>query len=57
MIVPFKAFFSLKTSKSPEYEDINFNVAETCFGEINEPLKHLFNLSIENGIFPEKNEN
>ena len=24
------------------------------FGEINEPLKHLFDLSKENGIFPEK---
>ena len=25
-----------------------------CIGEINEPLKHLFNVSLENGIFPEK---
>ena len=47
------AFFSLKTNKSPGYDDINFNVKK-CFGEINEPLKHLFNLSLENGIFPEK---
>ena len=46
-----EAFFSLKTSKSPGYDDINFNVVKKCFGEINEPLKHLFNLSLENGIF------
>ena len=49
-----EAFFSLKTKKSPGYDDINFNVVKKCFGEINEPLKHLFNLSLENGIFPEK---
>ena len=36
------------------YDDINFKVVKKCFGEINEPLKHLFNLSLENGIFPEK---
>ena len=47
------ASFSLKTNKSPGYDDINFNVVKKCFGEINEPLKHLFNLSLENGIFPE----
>ena len=47
-------FFSLKTNKSPGYDDINFNVVKKCFGEINEPLKHLFNLSQGNGIFPEK---
>ena len=52
-----EAFFSLNTSKSPGYDDINFNVAKKYFGEINEPLKHLFNLSLENEIFPEKNEN
>ena len=49
-----EAFFLLKTNKSPGYEDINFNVVKKCFGEINQPLKHLFNLSLENGVFPEK---
>ena len=39
-----EAFFSLKTNNSPGYDDINFNVVKKCFGEINEPLKHLFNL-------------
>ena len=52
-----EAFFLLKTNKSPGYDDINFNVVKKCSGEINEPLKHLFNLSLEYGIFPEKNEN
>ena len=46
-------FFSLKTNKSPGYDDINFNVVKKCFGEINEPLKHLFNISLENGTFRE----
>ena len=49
-----EAFFSLKTNKSPGYDDINFNVVKKCFGETNEPLKHLFNLSLENWIFPAK---
>ena len=49
-----ETFFSLKTNKSPGYDDINFNVAKKCFGEINVPLKHLFNLLLENGIFHEK---
>ena len=51
-----EAFFSLKINKSPGYDDINFNVVKRCFGEINELLKHLFNLSLENEIFPKKNE-
>ena len=49
-----EAFFLLKTNESPGYDDINFNVVKKCFGEINEPLKHLFNLSLQNGIFSEK---
>ena len=49
-----EAFFLLKTNESPGFDDINFNVVKKCFGEINEPLKHLFNLSLQNGIFSEK---
>ena len=48
-----EAFFLLKTIKSPGYDNINFNVVKKCFGEVNEPLRHLFNLSLENGFFPE----
>ena len=49
-----EAFFSLKTNKRPGYDDINFNAVKKCFGEIHEPLKYLFNLSLEHWIFPEK---
>ena len=46
------AFFSLKINKSPGYDDISFNVLKKCFSSLCEPLKYLFNLSIEKGIFP-----
>ena len=36
-----EAFFSLKTNKSPRYDEINFKVVKKSFEEINEPLKHL----------------
>ena len=49
-----EAFFSLKTNKSPGYDDINFSFVKKCFGEINKLLKLLFNLSLENVIFPKK---
>ena len=49
-----EAFFSLKTNKSPGYDNINLNVVTKCFEEINKPLKHLVNLSLENEIFPKK---
>ena len=47
------AFFSLKINKSPVYDDISFNVVKKCFSSLCEPLKYLFNLSIEKGIFPD----
>ena len=47
------AFFSLKINKSPGYDDISFNVLKRCFSSMCEPLKYLFNLSIEKGIFPD----
>ena len=49
-----EAFFSLKANKISGYDDINFNVVKKCSGEINEPLKFILNLSLENKIFPEK---
>ena len=52
-----KGGFLLIKNKSTGYDDINFNVVKKCFGEINEPLKHLYNLLLKNGIFPEENEN
>ena len=47
------AFFSLKINKSPGYDDISFNVLKKCFSSLCEPLKYLFNLSIEKRIFPD----
>ena len=32
---------------------MSFNVIKKCFGELCEPLKYLFNLSIVKGIFPD----
>ena len=47
-------FFSLKLNKSPGYDEINFNVIRKCFSELREPIKHVFNLSIETWVFPDK---
>ena len=41
-----EAFFSLKINKV-------YNVAKNCFGELSDPLFHIFNLSFLNGIFPD----
>ena len=47
------AVFSLKINKSPGYDDISFNVVKKCFSSLCEPMKYMFNLSIEKGIFPD----
>ena len=41
----------LKSNKSPVYDDIIYNVIKKCFGIFCEPLKYLFNLSIEKSVF------
>ena len=43
--------FFLKTNKSPVANEINFNVVKHCFGELCGPLKYLFDLSLQNGVF------
>ena len=48
------AFFSLKLNKSPGYDEITFNVLKKCFSELCKPIKHIFNLSIETGVLPDK---
>ena len=48
-----EAFFSLKSNKSPGYDEINFNIVRKCFGQLNKPLMYLFSMSLENGIFPD----
>ena len=47
-----EAFFSLKTNKSPGYDEISSNVIKNCFSELNYTLKYLFGKSIEKGVFP-----
>ena len=37
--------------KCPGYVELNFNVVKKCFGELYGPLKFIFNLSLEKGIF------
>lgn len=49
-----KVAFLIKSNKSSGYDDINLNVVKKCFEEINDPLKYIFNLILENGIFPKK---
>ena len=48
------AFFSLKINKSTGYNDISVNVVKKCFGVLHEPLLHIFNLSLQTGIFADK---
>ena len=45
------AFFSLKINKSPGYDEISFNGVKKCFVELYDPLKFIFELSLEKGIF------
>ena len=46
-------FFSLKTNKSSDTNEINFNVIKHCFGELCGPLKYLFDSSLQSGVFPD----
>ena len=47
------AFPPLKINESSGYDEISFNVIKNCFGEFCDPLKYIFNLSFEKGIFPD----
>ena len=47
------AFYSLKTNKSPGYDDITFN-AINVFDFIAEPLRYIFSNSLAQGNFPEE---
>ena len=48
-----EAFYSLKTNKSATYDSISYNVVKNCFGELCDPLLHIFNQSSSSGIFPD----
>ena len=45
--------FLLKINKSLGYDDISFNAVRNCFGPLLKPLMHIFDLSLEKGIFPD----
>ena len=47
-------FFALKINKSAGYDNISFNIVKKCFGVLHKPLLHIFNCSIQTGIFPDK---
>ena len=47
------AFYSVKTNKSPCYDDISFN-ATNVFEFIVESLRYIFSNSLVQGIFPEE---
>ena len=47
-------FFSLKIKKSAGYDGISFNFAKKCFGVLHKPPLHIFNLSLQTGIFLDK---
>ena len=47
-----EVFNSLKSNKSPGFEDISLSVVKFCGSGIFNPLKHIFNLSLQTGIFP-----
>ena len=47
-------FYSLKTNKSPGYDDISFSATNNVFDFTVEPLRYIFNNSLAQGIFPEE---
>ena len=48
------AFYSLKTKKSPGYDDISLNAINNVFDFIVEPLRYIFSNSLSQGIFRKK---
>ena len=52
-VVIIKYILWVSTCKSPGADEINFNVIKHCFGELCGPLKYLFDLSLQSGVFPD----
>ena len=48
-----EAFNSLKANKSPGFDDISSTIVKRCRENIFNPIKHVFSLSLKQGIFPE----
>ena len=49
-----KAFLTLKSNKSAGLDEISVNVVKSIFDKIPIPIYHIFNLSLKQGIFPNK---
>ena len=49
-----EVFFSVKPNKSTEIDDINARVIRRCFDQLAAPLKHISDLSLSQGVFPDK---
>ena len=47
----WKMHFSLW---SPGYREVSFNVIKECLGSLHKPLLHIFNVSLQNGTFPDE---
>ena len=47
------AFFSLKINKSIDADEISFSVIKNCFEKLIDILRHVFDLSLQTGIFPD----
>ena len=50
------AFASLKTNESLGYDDISADVVKRVSDEIFSILKHIFNISLAKGVFPDKSK-
>ena len=49
-----EVFFSVKLKKSPGCDKISFNVIKKCFGSLHRLFPHIFNVSFQNGAFPDE---
>jgi hypothetical protein len=49
-----RIIISLKNANSVGYDDISTNILKMCSKNISVPLTHIINLSLENGIFPDR---
>ena len=48
-----EAFLSIKMNKSPEKDEVSFNIIQKCFGQLCELLKYLFNLTFQRRVCPD----
>ena len=47
-------FFSLKSGKSPGFDEVNYDIVKKKSNSLLVPLKCVFDFSLKRGIFPEK---